>query len=52
MIVFGSQALAEDWMGQSCWHLSGMVPFEMLDNSFGYEVVMEYLERVRLGVYQ
>ncbi|MBD1602446.1 DUF2384 domain-containing protein [Pseudomonas sp. CA3A] len=50
--VFGSQTLAENWMGQSCRHLSGMIPFEMLDTSVGFKVVVDYLERVRLGVYQ
>lgn len=52
LIVFGSQTVAEDWMGQSCRHLLGMVPFEMLDTSVGFKVVVDYLERVRLGVYQ
>lgn len=50
--VFGSQTFAENWLGQSCRHLSGMVPFEMLDTSVGFKVVVDYLERVRLGVYQ
>ncbi len=52
VMVFGSQTLAENWMGQPCMHLSGMVPFEMLDTSVGFKVVVDYLERVRLGVYQ
>lgn len=52
MIVFGSQALAEHWLGGPCKHLSGMVPFEMLSTSIGFKVVVDYLERVRLGVYQ
>lgn len=50
--VFGSQALAEHWLGRPCKHLSGMVPFEMLDTSVGFKVVVDYLERARLGVYQ
>lgn len=50
--VFGSQPLAEHWLGRPCKHLSGMVPFEMLDTSVGFKVVMDYLERARLGVYQ
>lgn len=50
--VFGSQALAEHWLGRPCKYLSGMVPFEMLDTSVGFKVVVDYLERARLGVYQ
>jgi len=50
--VFGSQALAEHWLGRPCKHLSGMVPFEMLDSSVGFQVVVDYLERARVGVYQ
>lgn len=50
-MVFGSQTLAENWLARSK-HLSGIVPFEMLNTSVGFKVVMEYLERARLGVYQ
>lgn len=50
--VFGSQALAEHWLGRPCKHLLGMVPFEMLNTSVGFKVVVDYLERARLGVYQ
>lgn len=52
VMVFGSQTLAENWLGRSCKHLSGIVPFEMLNTSVGFKVVVEYLERARLGVYQ
>ncbi len=50
--VFGSQTLAENWLGRSCKHLSGIVPFEILDTSVGFKVVKDYLDRARLGVYQ
>lgn len=50
--VFGSQALAEQWLNRPCRHLAGIVPFEMIDTSLGYNVVVEYLERIRSGVYQ
>ncbi|MCE0972103.1 MULTISPECIES: antitoxin Xre/MbcA/ParS toxin-binding domain-containing protein [Pseudomonas] len=50
--VFGSQALAEHWLERPCKHLSGLVPFEMLNTSVGFKVVVDYLERTRLGVYQ
>ncbi|WP_177331695.1 antitoxin Xre/MbcA/ParS toxin-binding domain-containing protein [Pseudomonas sp. NBRC 111118] len=32
--------------------LAGNVPFEMVDTSLGFSIVMDYLERIRLGVYQ
>lgn len=50
--LFGSQALAEHWLGRPCKHFSGMTPFEMLNTSVGFKVVVDYLERARLGVYQ
>lgn len=52
IIVFGSQELAENWLGRSCAGLSGIIPFEILDISLGFSIVEDYLERVRLGVYQ
>ncbi|MCO7623569.1 MbcA/ParS/Xre antitoxin family protein [Pseudomonas fulva] len=30
----------------------GFVPFEMLDTSLGFSLVVDYLERLLLGVYQ
>lgn len=50
--VFGSQMLAEQWLCRPCGRLMGFVPFEMLDTSLGFSVVADYLERLRLGVYQ
>ena len=50
--VFGSQMLAEQWLCRPCGRLLGFVPFEMLDTSLGFSVVADYLERIRLGVYQ
>lgn len=52
VFVFGSQAIAEHWLNRSCRQLSGFIPFEMVDTSLGFSIVMDYLERVRLGVYQ
>lgn len=52
VLVFGSQAIAEHWLNRSCRQLSGFIPFEMVDTSLGFSIVMDYLERVRLGVYQ
>lgn len=50
--VFGSQMLAEQWLCRPCRHLMEFVPFEMLDTPLGFSVVADYLERLRLGVYQ
>lgn len=52
MCVFGSQTIAEHWLNRSCRQLSGIIPFEMIDTSLGFSIVMDYLERIRLGVYQ
>lgn len=50
--AFGSQMLAEQWLCRPCGHLMGFVPFEMLDTALGFSVVADYLERLRVGVYQ
>lgn len=52
ILVFDSQELAENWLGRPCARLSGVTPFEILDISLGFSIVLDYLERVRLGVYQ
>lgn len=50
--VFGSQLLAEQWLCRPCGPLMGFEPFGMLDTSLGFSVVADYLERLRVGVYQ
>lgn len=50
--VFGSQRRAEEWLGRPCKHLKGSVPLELIENSLGFQVVEEYLQRIELGVYQ
>ena len=50
--VFGTQRLAEEWLDRPCKHLAGNVPLDLIDNSLGFQVVEDYLERVELGVYQ
>jgi putative toxin-antitoxin system antitoxin component (TIGR02293 family) len=50
--VFGSQSLAEQWISRPCTALGGMIPFEMITNSWGFLAIKEYLERVELGIYQ
>lgn len=50
--VFGTQKLAEEWLERPCKYLDDNVPLELIDNSFGFQLVEEYLERLELGVYQ
>lgn len=50
--VFGSQRLAEEWLGRPCKQLDGDVPLDMIDNPVGFQVVEDYLERIEYGVYQ
>lgn len=50
--VFGSQPLAEAWLGQPCRHLEGYVPLDMIESAVGFQVVESYLKRVEMGVYQ
>ncbi len=50
--VFGSQALAEDWLQKPCKYLDGHVPLDLVDNSLGFQVVEDYLTRIEHGVYQ
>ncbi|MVV49694.1 DUF2384 domain-containing protein [Pseudomonas sp. PB120] len=50
--VFGDQQLAEDWLKKPCKYLDGHIPLELIDNSFGFQVVEDYLTRIEHGVYQ
>lgn len=50
--VFGSQKLAEEWLGRPCKYLDGAVPLDVIDNPVGFQTVEDYLERIRYGVYQ
>jgi putative toxin-antitoxin system antitoxin component (TIGR02293 family) len=50
--VFGTQKLAEEWLGRPCKYLDGDVPLDVIDNPIGFQTVEDYLERVALGVYQ
>ena len=52
MNVFGTQKLAEEWLGRPCKHLDGDVPLDVIDNPFGFQAVEDYLERIEYGVYQ
>lgn len=50
--VFGTQNLAEEWLGRPCKYLDGDVPLEVIDNPIGFQAVEDYLERIEYGVYQ
>jgi putative toxin-antitoxin system antitoxin component (TIGR02293 family) len=50
--VFGTQKLAEEWLGNPCKYLDGDVPLDVIDNSVGFNTVEDYLERIEYGVYQ
>lgn len=50
--VFGTQKLAEGWLGQPCKCLDGEVPLDIVANPVGFQVVDDYLARIEYGVYQ
>lgn len=50
--VFGTQKLAEEWLGRPCKYLDGDVPLDVIDNPVGFQAVEDYLERISYGVYQ
>ncbi|MDH4844145.1 DUF2384 domain-containing protein [Pseudomonas sp. BN505] len=51
-MTFGSVTSAEHWLKSPCIRLSGIIPYEAVDTALGFSLVMDYLERIRLGVYQ
>jgi putative toxin-antitoxin system antitoxin component (TIGR02293 family) len=50
--VFGTQKLAEEWLGRPSKYLDGDVPLDVIDNPVGFQAVEDYLERIEYGVYQ
>ncbi|MGP4957390.1 antitoxin Xre/MbcA/ParS toxin-binding domain-containing protein [Pseudomonas helleri] len=50
--IFGSQRSAEEWMVRPCLRLEGYVPLELIENSVGFRLIINYLDRIALGVYQ
>lgn len=50
--VFGTQKLAEHWLGRPCGYFDGEVPLDVVGNPVGFQVVSDYLERIERGVYQ
>lgn len=49
--VFGTRALAEDWMTRPALGLDGEAPIDLLSNPVGYELVSDFLNRLDYGVY-
>lgn len=49
--VFGTQALAEDWLCQPSRHFSGHTPVELIETSVGFATIERYLWQVHHGVY-
>ena len=50
--VFGTQKLAEAWLGRPCRCLEGEIPLDVVSNPVGFQVVNDCLERIEYGVYQ
>lgn len=49
--VFGTRALAEEWMTRPALGLDGESPIDLLSNPVGYELVTDFLNRLDYGVY-
>lgn len=49
--VFGTQKLAEEWLGSPCKYLGGNVPLNIVENPVGFWAVEDYLKRIEYGVY-
>lgn len=50
--VFGTQELAEEWLGRPCKYLNADAPLDLIDNALGFRIVQDYLKRIEYGVYQ
>jgi putative toxin-antitoxin system antitoxin component (TIGR02293 family) len=50
--VFGTQSIAEEWLGRPCRHLDGSVPLDIIDNPLGFRAIEDYLARIEYGIYQ
>ncbi|MCY1454309.1 putative toxin-antitoxin system antitoxin component [compost metagenome] len=49
--VFGTRALAEEWMTRPALGLDGESPIDLLSNPVGSELVTAFLNRLDYGVY-
>ena len=52
IMVFGTQKLADEWLGRPCKYLEGDLPLDVIDNPVGFQIVEDYLDRIALGLYQ
>jgi putative toxin-antitoxin system antitoxin component (TIGR02293 family) len=50
--IFGTQRLAEEWLGRKCRYLDGEIPLDVIDNPLGFQAVKVYLEGIKYGTYQ
>ncbi|UMZ11904.1 DUF2384 domain-containing protein [Pseudomonas sp. MPFS] len=50
--IFGSRLSAEQWLCSPCRHLDHTAPMTMINNAIGYQTAVDYLKRIRHGVYQ
>jgi putative toxin-antitoxin system antitoxin component (TIGR02293 family) len=50
--VFGTQTLAEEWLGRPCKYMEGEAPLDVIYNAVGFQTVEEYLQRIEYGLYQ
>lgn len=41
--VFGTQKLAENWLGRPCGYFDGEIPLDVVGNPVGFQVVNDYL---------
>ncbi|MFJ3681425.1 antitoxin Xre/MbcA/ParS toxin-binding domain-containing protein [Pseudomonas sp. NPDC090208] len=49
--VFGTQALAEDWLCRPSRYFGGHVPVDLIETSVGFATVERYLSQIHHGVY-
>lgn len=49
--VFGTHAMAEDWLCRPSRYLSGLTPVELIETSVGFATVERYLWQIHHGVY-
>lgn len=50
--TFGTQTLAEEWLGRPCKYLDCEIPLDVIGNSVGFQAVEQYLDRIQYGIYQ
>lgn len=50
--VFGTQKLAEEWLGRPYAYLDGEIPLDVIGNPGGFQMINDYLARIEYGVYQ